>query len=309
MNKEKIIIIVLGTLFLICGIFSLYATYLYENLETDFNLLKQKNEELILENDNIKTEKVSLEKDLKEILEEKNNLEKKISEQETIINNLKASQTKQTNTAIPINEKVAYLTFDDGPSQNTIKILDVLKSENIKATFFINGNYNKDIVNRIISEGHSIGNHTYSHSYKNIYSSQEAFWKDIDKLNNQLKQDFNYIPEIIRFPGGSNNTVSYNYGGKEIMSKIINDTNNKGISYFDWNVSSQDATGKKISSNDIVKNVVNGSKNKNHPIILMHDAGAKQTTAEAVPEIIKELKALGFSFDKLTKDSPTVHFK
>lgn len=207
----------------------------------------------------------------------------------------------------PDGKKIAYLTFDDGPSPNTVKILDILKQNNIKATFFVNGGRDANLYKRIATEGHSIGNHTYSHDYATIYSNEEGFFKDVDKLNDELQKEIGFKPDIIRFPGGSNNQVSWKYGGKDLMQKLVNDANEKGYEYFDWNVSSGDATGNVVDVNTLISNV----KKESTPekiIILFHDSKPKVTSVQALQPVIDYLKEKGYSFDKLDKDSFTRHF-
>ena len=202
------------------------------------------------------------------------------------------------------NQKVAYLTFDDGPSKNTDKVLDILKKYGIKATFFVIGNENmKDKYKRILDEGHAIGNHTYSHDYSKIYSSVEAFFEDFDKLNSLLKEYTGQTTEIFRFPGGSHNTVSNQAGGSEIIHSIVDEASKRGYKYFDWNVSSGDASvgGGVLSKDTIVNNVLSTTRNRKSIIVLMHDTAAKDTTVEALPEIIEGLAAQGYKFGVLSK--------
>lgn len=286
-----------------------YNTLLNEHTltKTELDISKETvaNKDLELLNLKNETEKITVE--LTTVKKERDQLKSELTK---IKNTPKPSVAPvQTNTVQPIEGKVAYLTFDDGPSKNTITILDTLKEHNIKATFFINGNYNKDIVQRIINEGHAIGNHTTSHNYKTIYASKDAFLNDFKSLEDNLANDFQIRPIIMRFPGGSNNTVSHKYGGKNIMTEIIGMMTDNGYKYFDWNVTSGDADSTPATKEQIVNNVVNRSKNLQTPIILMHDAASKTETAKAVPEIINQLKTQGFSFDKLSENSPTVHFK
>jgi len=208
------------------------------------------------------------------------------------------------------NQKIAYLTFDDGPSDNTLKILDVLKQKNVPATFFVIGNEGrKDVYKRIIDEGHVIGNHTYGHDYKGIYKSPQTFFADVDKLNDLLEEVTGERTQILRFPGGSNNTVSRHAGGSGIMDEITKAAIDNGYKYFDWNVDSQDASKAVQSKDVIVKSVLNGSSQTNKAVILMHDAPAKTTTVEALPEIIEGLRAKGFIFKSLDEYSPGAHLK
>ncbi|MCY6369725.1 polysaccharide deacetylase family protein [Clostridium ganghwense] len=203
---------------------------------------------------------------------------------------------------IPEN-KVVYLTFDDGPSNNTLKILDILDRYNVKATFFVNGSSSKFSINTyktIVSKGHSLGNHTYSHNYSEIYKNIEGFIKDFNKLQNHLNNSIGIQPKIARLPGGSNNTVSRKYGGKSIMRDISKYLIDNDYTYFDWNVDSTDASVKLQNKNKIITSVLNRSKNKSAAIVLMHDNSLKTTTVEALPEIIEGLIKQGFEFRPLS---------
>lgn len=211
--------------------------------------------------------------------------------------------------AIKKNKPRAYLTFDDGVSKNTIKILDTLKAENVKATFFITGTGDVDTIKRISDEGHTIGNHTYSHDYSNIYSSTENFWADFENEQNYLESIIGYKPTLFRFPGGSNNTVSNRYNSNNIMSTLINQAEEKGYYYVDWNVSAGDASKGGASSESIVRNIVSQSRNNNNVVILMHQNNGKETTAEALPKVIKNLKEMGYEILPLSTASNFPRFK
>lgn len=205
--------------------------------------------------------------------------------------------------------KIAYLTFDDGPSVNTDKILDILDQYKIHATFFVNGR--PEMLNtykRIIADGDAIGNHTYSHNYKVVYSSEKGFLNDVDKLNKFLSSA-GIETTMVRFPGGSINHVSIKYGGKEIMGKLVMDVLKDNLWYCDWNVDSEDSDVTVQATDVIVDNVLKQSKNKNRIVVLMHDAPVKTTTPLALPSIIKGLQKQGFSFDVLSPDVKPVRFK
>ena len=165
---------------------------------------------------------------------------------------------------------VIYLTFDDGPStKNTARLLDILKEENVKATFFLIDKTNTDyLIKRMYDEGHTIGLHTASHNYKYIYSSTTNFIKDIEKIQEKVARITGEKSSIIRFPGGSSNTVSsFNPG---IMCTLSNMVIEKGYHYFDWNVSSGDA-GSKRSKKNTYRNVTNNLSKNRANVVLMHD--------------------------------------
>lgn len=203
------------------------------------------------------------------------------------------------------NLKTIYLTFDDGPSSITPQVLDILKQNDVKATFFVIGkpeNYD-NIIRRIHSEGHTIAIHSNTHDYKYIYSSEDAYFEDLNTLRNHLKNITGVAPNVIRFPGGSSNTVSYY--NKGIMSRLTIQVMQKGFAYFDWNIDSGD-TGR-IGSDAIVENVTSSLGDYHTYVVLMHDYGANQQTADALDRIIKYGKSKGYRFDKLTTDTPVVH--
>ncbi|OON98943.1 MAG: hypothetical protein ATN35_02745 [Epulopiscium sp. Nele67-Bin004] len=208
-------------------------------------------------------------------------------------------------------QKYAYLTFDDGPSNNTIKILDYLLEQDIKATFFvIEVPGREDVYKRIIDEGHAIGVHSSTHIYADIYQNVDTYFADIENLAEVIKQYTDgYEADILRFPGGSNNTVSLKFGGPDIMSDLKVAVEDWGYIYFDWNVDSLDASASVQDKDVIVNAVLSQSSKLEQPVILMHDSAAKTTTAEALPEIVEGLKAQGFLFEKLTIDTPVVQFK
>lgn len=193
-------------------------------------------------------------------------------------------------------EKVIYLTFDDGPSKSvTPLILDLLKKENIKATFFVLGSRaksNPEILKREYLEGHYIANHGYSHVYGDIYSSPQAVLDEYNKNRDTVREILgtDYDGHLFRFPGGST-------GGKykkiKADAKTLLTENN--IAYIDWNSLSSDAAGAKTKE-AIIQNTIDTVGEKNSAVILMHDAGDKILTYEALPEIISYLREKGYSF-------------
>ena len=198
-----------------------------------------------------------------------------------------------------------YLTFDDGPSNNTSKILDILKQEDIKATFFLvnfNSSYNP-AVKRIYDEGHSIGIHSYTHNYKLIYSSVGAYFDDLNKMNDKIKTITGSDTKLLRFPGGSSNTISsFNKG---IMTTLVKEVTNAGYHYFDWNVDSSDAWSAR-NSNDVYNNVINNLKNGTN-IVLMHDLSSNEKTVNVLEKIIKDAKEKGYIFANITMNTKEIH--
>lgn len=194
-------------------------------------------------------------------------------------------------------EKTAYLTFDDGPSANTDTILDVLKEKGVKATFFVVGSEGPDAMRRmqrIVNEGHTIAIHSYTHDYKKIYASPEAFLEDFEHISTLVESYTGVKPNIFRFPGGTVN--SYN---KAVYKDITAEMLRRGYTFYDWNVATGDAASGGATKQQCIDNVLNDSINKNRAFILCHDAGDKQTTAEALPAIIDGLIEQGFSLEAL----------
>lgn len=197
-----------------------------------------------------------------------------------------------------------YFTFDDGPSALTDDFLDLLKQYNVKATFFINRrpSYAK-IVKRAYDEGHTIAMHSSSHIYTSIYASEEAFYADLYYEQAWIKSVTGEISRMYRFPGGSSNEISsFNPG---IMTTLTRSIREKGIQYFDWNLSSGD--GSPHDSAFIVANVIRQLGSKSSYVILMHDSGTHRTTLEALREILPYCVQQGYSFAPLTYDSPSAH--
>lgn len=203
------------------------------------------------------------------------------------------------------DRKVIYLTFDDGPGKYTRELLEILKKYNVKATFFVVGQSNLDVLTDIYNDGHSIGIHSLTHEYKTIYASEKAYFDDLYKMRDIIYEKTGHYTNLVRFPGGSSNTVSKNYS-KGIMTRLAESLTEKGFVYFDWNVSSGDA-GETTNSVEVYKNVVQGIGTKTTAIVLQHDT--KKYSIDAVEDII--LWGLGndYIFLPLDVNSPTSHHK
>lgn len=216
------------------------------------------------------------------------------------------SAAAASQTPAPSGSKVCYLTFDDGPSKNTPKILDILKNYNAKATFFVINSADIGYIQRIHDEGHTVGLHTASHDYSSIYSSVDAYFNDLKQISDKVESIIGIRPTVMRFPGGSSNKVSAKYC-TGIMTQLVTLVPQSGYSYFDWNVSSGDADSATPSYTYIRNNVLNNARNKNSICVLMHDASAKTTTVQALPEIIEGLANMGYTFEALTPESYGYH--
>ena len=199
------------------------------------------------------------------------------------------------------------LTFDDGPSARTDEILEILDKYGVKATFFVVGaNEEGDLerMQKIVAAGHTLAIHSYSHDYKKIYASVEAYLEDFNQMFCQIYEATGVKPQIFRFPGGSVN--SYNVG---IHQQLIAEMTRRGFVYFDWNVANGDAVFSKIQpSSTLTANALKGVGTARRAIILMHDSSAKTTTVEALPAIIEGYLEAGYSFAALTPSTRSVTF-
>lgn len=198
-------------------------------------------------------------------------------------------------------DKIAYLTFDDGPSETvTPLILDILKEKEVKGTFFIIGKQinssptSIELLKRILNEGHSIGNHTFSHDYSFLYPNQFAninnILSDIEKTNIELKQVLgdDFKTRIIRLPGGN-----MSWHNTQDIDKVLN---KNGYYSIDWNVVNGDAEGKTKNADELLEQVELSIRNREKAIILMHDTYGKEETAKALPKIIDFLREQGYEF-------------
>jgi len=185
--------------------------------------------------------------------------------------------------------RYVYLTFDDGPSIYTDEILDILAEYDVKATFFVCGKPDAkytDSYKRIVDEGHTLGMHSYSHKYSDIYSSVDAFSEDFKKLRHFLYDTTDVLPRYYRFPGGSSNKVT-----KVDIHELMDVLEADGVTYFDWNVSAGDDRAG-ATKDTIYNNIVGNIPRFKHCIVLMHDAADKKSTVEALPEVIEAIQAM-----------------
>ena len=187
--------------------------------------------------------------------------------------------------------------------------MDILDTYGVKATFFVTGKEGAKAeasYRRIVEEGHTLGMHSYTHDYSVIYASEEAFMEDMEKLQHYLYDVTGVQSTYIRFPGGSSNKVS-----DVDMRLLITDVHEAGMEYFDWNVSSQDASSKPLTKEEILDNCLNSIERFQNCIILMHDAGSKDSTVEALPELIEHIQAMEHTeLLPITEDTvPVWHIK
>ncbi|MFL0198499.1 polysaccharide deacetylase family protein [Clostridium sp. WILCCON 0269] len=205
-----------------------------------------------------------------------------------------------SNTAY--DEKVIYLTFDDGPSVITDEVLDILKTNNVKATFFLIGNQieeNKSTVKRIYDEGHSIGLHTCSHKIRKIYSNQNAFIKEMNNTREEISSVVGIKPNIIRFPQGSRKHLN------KSMLKKLHEYNYK---VYDWNIVISDGIKAKTPPEKLFREATGGKDKPNPIILLMHCDYMHKNTCIALPRIINYYKQNGYEFKIITDDTPELYF-
>lgn len=203
-----------------------------------------------------------------------------------------------------VYEKIAYLTFDDGPSENTYNILDILDRYKVKATFFVNGKEgatSEERYREIVNRGHSIGLHSYTHDFGQVYESMESFSQDTERIHSYIQNITGVDTHLYRFPGGSSTTRTTH------MLEYIEYLNSIGYKYFDWNVSSGDASTVSLTADTIVENVMNGVTGHNRVIVLMHDSAARDTTVEALPTIIENLISEGYEILPIVETTTPVH--
>lgn len=219
---------------------------------------------------------------------------------------IKAEKVRETEQAA--EEKHAYLTFDDGPSDNTDKILDILKEKGVKATFFVVGKTDeksKERYQRILEEGHSLGMHSYTHDYSYIYSSLDNYKEDLMKLQDYLYEVTGTRVRLYRFPGGSSNSVS-----KIPIQSCINYLDKKGIVYYDWNSSSEDAVSIGTSCDKLNENILKDALLYHNTVILMHDLHECTATVKGLGTLIDRLKKEGYIMEGITQDTvPVQHVK
>lgn len=288
--RVKLIVIFIITLVLI-AVFSLLGIYCAQKYKTNYMLGKKQN---IIEN-TIQSEiqqdenKINIENIIQEETEPNENIETE-NTKINYMNNINNIYNKET--------KIAYLTFDDGPSQAvTPLILDVLKEENIKATFFVLGTnvkQNPDILKREYQEGHYIANHGYTHNYSKIYKNADTVLEEYNKTEKAIQEALGnkeYSSNLFRFPGG------YTGGKYESIKKkageILKENN---IAYIDWNVLTKDAEGANTKEK-ILSNLKKYSKDKGNIVVLMHDASSKILTYETLKDVINYLREQGYTFD------------
>jgi peptidoglycan/xylan/chitin deacetylase (PgdA/CDA1 family) len=275
---------------MLLGVFSVIQTFRCETLAAQVKVLQPQNEKLKQQVENMSS---SLE-----------NLQKRPKAAVT------SNPTPQTTVVMPdpslTDQKTAYLTFDDGPSQNTPHLLDILKENNVKATFFVvamgkDTPLKREWLKMEIADGNTIGVHSFTHNYSYIYQNEANFLTDFNEMRNIIISATGFVPRFSRFPGGTDNTVSLDINhGNPIMPLLLQDVEKMGITPVDWNAGGIDAVDPVPSKETIVNGVVKECAGFKTAVILLHDSEPHESSIDAVPEIIAKLRAMGFVFKPLT---------
>ena len=202
-------------------------------------------------------------------------------------------------------QKLVYLTFDGGPNRNTEQLLEILDKYDAKATFFVTNQYPgyHELIKEAYEAGHAIGIHSYSMDFEEIYASDEAFFEDLEKMQAVIEEETGSRTRLLRFAGGSSNTISRNYS-EGIMSRLTLKVQQEGYTYFDWNVLSGDA-GETTDPKKIAQNIRDGISYYNTSVVLCHDTHAY--TVEAIEELLKTVSKQGYTFAALEPDSYSAH--
>ncbi len=205
-----------------------------------------------------------------------------------------------------VTRKRAYLTFDDGPSDQTGEILDILKEYDVKATFFVIGRNERyyPMYKRIVEEGHTLAIHSYSHEYSTIYASYDNFVNDVEELRKLLYDVTGVDCRYYRFPGGSSNRVT-----QVPVNDLIDYLDSEGLTYFDWNALNNDAVIAGQTPDQLVKNILKDALNYDDTIILMHDLDCCHETVESLPSLIEQLEEHGYEILPIDDDTPHIQHR
>lgn len=307
MNKRILLFFIplLAVLLVVTGtfvFFHLQQKASLEDLSDELDRQKTENEELIAEIDRLFFELNQLQEHYDHLLREKEDLEEGRTGD--------PGRGNDPGTGSPGGSgPVAYLTIDDGPSKNTLQILEILRGYGIPATFFVTGNnYSGEagIYRRILDEGHVMGNHTYSHNFEQIYLSVNDFINDFIRFEEFIKQETGCTMDIMRFPGGTGSQMARSVSGYDIVEDLIPAVQALGYDYFDWNIYCGDGDTS-TPSVTLVENVVNQvNRHGGNIVVLLHDGRNNEATVEALPQIIDFLKTKGYQFATLHKGAINV---
>ncbi|MBO5247605.1 MAG: polysaccharide deacetylase [Eubacterium sp.] len=298
----------------VCMVLNIYLMVRVSSLQSQIEILAEKM---------VASTQLPESQETMDTIESEKTQEESIDTDEAIIENSEDTETTeeaslvQPNTAIrerlelednlrsPEDPMTVYLTFDDGPSENTPEILEILKAHNVKATFFVTGKEEEELkgwYEQIVADGHTLGMHSYSHKYSTIYESVDAFAADFEALRDYVKELTGVDCKYYRFPGGSSNQVS-----NADMNEFIDYLGEQGMTYYDWNVVCGDATSQIYTADELVDNVMKDVVKYKYSVVLMHDATEKDTTVEALDALLQQLEAMNVEILPITEDSPVIH--
>ncbi len=219
-----------------------------------------------------------------------------------------SAKEKEMVTGSAIEEektKRVYLTFDDGPSKQTERVLNILKKKKVKATFFTIGRedeFSQSIYQRIVKEGHTLGMHSYSHIFKEVYGSLEGFKKDFYRISDHLEKITGVRPVFYRFPGGSSNSVN------ELPIEQYTDfLKAQGVQYADWNVIAANGITDNVTKEDMVRSVMEGVAKYDTSIVLLYDSADKKMTADSLSAMIDSLLAAGYELLPMDDSTVPIH--
>ncbi|MEO2205618.1 polysaccharide deacetylase [Paenibacillus pabuli] len=201
------------------------------------------------------------------------------------------------------SEKVVYLSFDDGPGKHTREVLDILREEQVQATFFVLGEEAErypELIQAAVEEGHALGNHTYNHHYDELYSDFKSFWKQVKQTEEIVNRITGFRPNLVRAPGGTYGHFDQNYFDLLELG---------GYTVMDWNVDSGDSKRKGVPAKEILRNATKVPSDTSSVIVLMHDGGAHAETVKALPGIIEYYRDHGYRFDTMNAENQPVQFR
>lgn len=201
------------------------------------------------------------------------------------------------------SDKVVYLSFDDGPGKHTSEVLNILRNEDVPATFYVLGEHAErmpGMIKRIVSEGHALGNHTYNHEYNELYRNFETFWQQIKRTEDIINNIVGFRPALVRAPGGTYGHFDQTYF--DLLKK-------GGYAVMDWNVDSGDSKRRNVPASDIVARATDVPAGMSSAVVLMHDGGAHAETVKALPDIIQYYKQQGYHFEVMQASDKPVQFQ
>lgn len=201
------------------------------------------------------------------------------------------------------SDKVVYLSFDDGPGKHTSEVLNILRDEDVPATFYVLGEHAErmpGMIKRIASEGHAIGNHTYNHKYNELYRDFQTFWQQIKRTEDIINNIAGFRPALVRAPGGTYGHFDHTYF--DLLKK-------GGYAVMDWNVDSGDSKRRNVPASDIIAHATDVPAGTSSAVVLMHDGGAHAETVKALPDIIRYYKQQGYRFEVMQASDKPVQFQ